>query len=388
MISHPAERATTYPYPIYLNGMHVEMDRVLATQPRDDFESGRAFAWAQSDISWMSDLEATLTQMGDAAPGYPEKYHKLHLVEKIAFALCLEHPRIDECLALMLQQDHDPQMFKELAAVSQRLQLRGLPETHLFVQPVDTHGNLRNIGQLLGLGLASETVLMERALAHPQAQAIVPQMIKALEPEVAQRMRQQVVKALLVAGKDEAPRLRAILGLQPCMGTWEASRRFTLMFEYAAQGLLDEHQLLPEILSANLDAGIGAQISMLVEDRVYLKDMAQKDLTRMIERILQEALRYPNAFDPDKPPLLPNHIASVIGFCVDHVREGRDLITHALLPNISMGELYCPAPWESDAESRLTDLLGRIEKDLDCESHHARIVHQIGRLIIPGESIQ
>lgn len=388
MISHPAECATTYPYPIYLNGMHVEMDRVLATQQRDDFESGRAFAWAQSDISWMVDLEATLTQMRDVSPGFPEKYYKLHLVEKIAFALCVEHPRIDECLGLMLLQDHDPQMLKEVAAVSQQLQRRGLPEPHLFVQPVDTHGNLRNIGQLLGLGLASEAILIERALTHPQAKAIVREMIETLEPEVAQSMRQQVVKSLLVAGKGNAPHLREMLGLQPCMDTWEASRRFTLMFEYAAQGLLDEHQLLPEILSANLDAGIGAQISMLVEDRVYLKDMAQKDLTRMIERILQEALRYPNSFDPDKPPLLPNHIASVIRFCVDHVRDGRDLITHALLPNLSMGELYCPAPWESDAESRLADLLGRIEKDLACENHHARVVHQIGRLIIQGKSSQ
>lgn len=388
MISYPAERATAYPYPIYLNGMHVGTDRILAAQQRADYESGRAFAWAQSDISWMADLETTLMQMREAAPGFPEKYYKLHLVEKLAFALCVEHPRTDECLALMLQQDHDPQMLKDMTAISQQLRCRGLPEPHRFVRPVDTHGNLRNIGQLLGLGLVSEASLIERTLADPRAHAIASQMIEALKPEVAKRMRRHVVRALLVAGKDDAPRLRAILGLHPCMGTWEASRRFTLMFEFAAQGLLDEHQLLPEVLSDNLDAGIDVQISILVEDRVYLKDMAQKDLTRMIERILQEALRYPHVFDPEKPPLIPDLIAKVIRFCVDYVRDGRDLIMHALLPNLSMGELYCPAPWEMDAESRLNDLLCRIENDLAYEYHHARVVHQIGRLITSKESGQ
>ncbi|AXH59833.1 hypothetical protein [Pseudomonas amygdali] len=388
MISLPAERTTTYPYPIYLNGMHLERDRALVVKQQDDYQRGKAFEWAITDIAWMANLEATHQKLMDEAPGYPATFYKLHLAEQLAFAICIEHPLQNECLALLMQQEVDPEIIPEMVAVSKRMQRRNLPDKYQWVQPADTQGKLRDIRQLTQLGLVSEESLVERALRSQQSVKIIQEMIETVEPEAAKRMREQLVRALLVSDETQASRLRTMLGLGPCMGTWEASRRFTLMFEYAAQGLLDEHQLFPEILSANLDAGIGVQMSILVDDRIYLKDMAQKDLTRMIERILQEALRYPNVFDPDKPPLLPDLIGGVIRFCVDHVRDGRELIVHALLPNLSMGELYCPAPWEPNAESRLNDLLVRIEADLSCENHHARVVHQIGRLITPKESCQ
>ncbi|WP_122531026.1 hypothetical protein [Pseudomonas viridiflava] len=387
MIAQTAEPKMSFPYPIYLNGMHIEEDRTLASRRRQDYQNGNAFNLILSDISWMVDLEATLERMQRDIPQYPESFYLLHLAESVAFALCVEHEKAQVCLELLMSQQCTPKMLLEVASIAQRMQRRDTPDGHQWIRPADTAGNLRDVRQMIELRLVTESDMVDRAFEHPEATKVVQDMINAVDKASADRMRQKLVRHLLESDQDEAPKLREMLGLQAHMSLWEASRRFTLMFEYAAYGLVDEHQLLPTQLSAHPDQGIALQIRMLMDERPYLNDMAQKDLPRVLERILLEAVRFPHIADVNQPPLHHVLIAQAIEFSLNHVRDGENLIMHALLPNKSMGEMYCPAPWEQTAREALKDLLSSIEPGLKEEGRDMRVLHQIGRLIIPEGSL-
>lgn len=381
MINPSTQCNPSFPYPIYLNGMHIEEDRALAARHQHDYQSGQAFSLALSDISWIEDLEATFEQMKREVPNYPASFYKLHLAERIAFALCVEHEQVSECVHLMMMQQNDPQMLQEVASIARRMQKHEAPEGYAWVSPADSHGVLRPIAQLLDIGVVSEIDMLDRALRHEHALVIVPSMIKSVSPPSAMLIRQSLKEKLLMSEDESAERFRSLLGLPIRMGTWEASQRFHLMFELAAPNVLDEYHLQPDTISANATEGVALQIRSLSGDCCYLNDLAQQDLAKVVGRMLFETALYADTEDGCLP-INTDMMSPVIVFCLQEVRGARDLLINALLLDMAQGALYCPAPWESTPEQKLRQFIHETCGRLWLEPRHIQLRHQLGQLVL------
>lgn len=361
MVVHPAVRSSANPFPIYLNGLHVENDVHRSMQMDDDYRSGRAFGAALSDLSWFFDLESTLARLIKAAPGYPEALYNLHLAEQIAFALCVEHPALSECLCHVAKVGDPLDLMEDVACIAKRMQRDEPPQGYRWARPCTPLGEPRPVSVLLRFRLVSLNDLIERAMQSVHAITLVPKLLGHVDAADQSAIRQRLVRELLLSSETLACEIREMLGLERTLGTWEASKRFHLMFELAARGLLEEHQLECDSLIAQPGRAIEHLMEVLACDRGYLNDLAQQDLSKVMQRMLLEASQYPVMAAEERCIEDPEHLTMAINFCLANVRGARDILINSLLVNFSQGELYCPAPWEPSATQRLKTLLAHCD---------------------------